>query len=107
MRKAAYLAVFPCLLAPAIGAQSTVVDAKLLGVNEALVQFCAKASPSAGAALQDRLAKVVGGASPEAQARARATDTYRRAYDEEVRFMGMIDERNVGKICPLPAPAKK
>lgn len=82
------------------------VDARTLGIAEAVLDYCAKNDPTGGAKVRARLKQLVQGASQEALVRARKSDEYRSAHDSEVDFIGKIDPHNAHRLCSDAAAAR-
>ena len=75
------------------------LDARALGVTEAVLEYCAKNDPSGAAKLHARLKRLTQGASPEALDRVRKGPEYRAARESELAFIGQVDPRNASKLC--------
>jgi hypothetical protein len=84
---------------PADAPTSHSLDARALGMTEAVLEYCAKNDPSGGAKVQARLKRLVQGAGKEALAQARKSTEYHSAHDSEVDFIGKIDPRNAPRLC--------
>lgn len=78
---------------------SNSVDARALGMAEALLDYCAKNDPTGGAKVLARLKRLVQGASKEALATARKSGEYQSARDSEAAFLGKVDPRNAHRVC--------
>ena len=96
-------AVQPSAAAPV----SNSVDARTLGIAEAVLDYCAKNDPTGGAKVRARLKQLVQGASKEALAKARKSAEYRSAHDSEVDFLSKVDPHNAHRLCSGPAVATK
>jgi hypothetical protein len=83
------------------------VDARVLGMGEALLDFCTQNDPEGAAKVRARLKQLTQGANKQALAEARKSGEYRSAHDSEVDFIGKIDPHNAHKLCSVPAPATK
>jgi hypothetical protein len=74
-------------------------SARLLGVNEGMLNFCAPRSPTAAAQLRQKIHKLVDGASPSQLAQLRNSHEYREAYDSVSEFVGKVDAHNLARFC--------
>ena len=83
------------------------LDARALGIAEALLDYCAQNDPTAAAQVRARLKQLVQGASKEALALARRSPEYRSAHDSEVAFVGKVDSRNAHRLCAQSAARSK
>jgi hypothetical protein len=83
------------------------VDARALGMTEAMLDYCAKNDPSGGAKVKARLKQLVQGAGKEALAQARKSTEYHSAHDSEVGFIDKIDPRNAPRLCSGSMSGKK
>jgi hypothetical protein len=102
MNRVAQLAVALVLglfLVPFAHAGEPALNAKELGIVEAVLNICGKVDPAAAGKLRERIAALTKGASNDAVARARAGDEYRKAYDSIQQLAGTGDERNAKKVC--------
>ena len=110
MNRVAQLAValaLGLLLVPFAHAGEPALNAKELGIVEAVLNICGKVDPAAATKLQERIAELTKGASNDAVARARAGDEYQKAYDSMQQLVGTGDESNAKKVCsesaaPIP-----
>jgi hypothetical protein len=91
---------------PAGATASRSLNARSLGITEAVVEYCSKADPSAEAKYQARVKRLVQGASKEALAKLRRSTEYRQAHDSEAEFIGKVDQHNVSRACS-ESPAKR
>jgi hypothetical protein len=82
-------------------------DPQALGIADAMLDYCAKAYPESAVKFQFQLKRLTGGASAAALAQARNSESYRRAHDAEVDFIGKIDPRNAKRACSKPVVARK
>jgi hypothetical protein len=85
--------------ASAGGPVSKSVDARTLGMAEAVLDYCAKNDPTGGAKVRARLKQLVQGASQEALAKTRKSREYQSAHDSEVDFLSKVDARNAHRVC--------
>jgi hypothetical protein len=86
---------------------SNSVDARQLGMAEAVLDYCAQNDPTGGAKVRARLKQLVQGASKEALAKARQSGEYHSARDSEVDFIGKIDPHNAHRLCSEKAAWSK
>ena len=84
---------------PAPAAQGSVVNARELGVTEAMLHFCAKADPAAGARLKEKVKLLVQGASIETLEQVRRSEVYHEAHRSMDAFIAKIDEHNFKRFC--------
>lgn len=75
------------------------VDARSLGVAEAMLDYCTTNDPTGAAKVHERLKQLMKGASKEALAEARKSAEYRRAHDSELDFIGKVDSHNAQRLC--------
>jgi hypothetical protein len=88
---------------PAAGApRAEPLDPRLLGMTEAVFDYCAKADPKGAAKIHARLKRLVQGASRETLAEVRKSDEYRKARGSVEDFVAKVDERNVSRVCSGP-----
>jgi hypothetical protein len=82
-------------------------DAHALGIADAMLDYCAKAYPESAVKFQFQIKRLTEGASSVALAQVRNSESYRRAHDAEVDFIGKIDPRNAKRACSKPLAANK
>jgi hypothetical protein len=75
------------------------LNARTLGIAEALLDYCAKNDPTGAAKVRARLKQLAQAASKEALAEARRSAEYRSARDSEADFLSKIDPRNAHRVC--------
>jgi hypothetical protein len=75
------------------------VNARALGMSEAMLDYCAKNDPPGAAKVRARLRRLAQGAGKEALAEARNSTEYHRAHDTEVDFISKIDSHNAHRLC--------
>jgi hypothetical protein len=93
---------------PAAGApRSEPLNPRMLGMTEAMFDYCAKADPKGAARVHARLKRLVQGASRETLAEVRKSDEYRRARSSVEDFVAKVDERNASRVCSSPPGGKK
>ena len=97
-RKPAATDVQPAADAP----RSEPVNPRMLGMTEAMFEYCAKADPKGAAKVHARLKRLVQGASKETLAAVRKSDEYRKARGSVEDFVAKVDERNVSRVCSGP-----
>jgi hypothetical protein len=81
--------------------------ARLLGVDEGMLNFCASQDPAAGERLRQKISKLLEGTSPEQVTELRNSDEYRKAYESVSEFAGKIDPHNVARFCAENATEQK
>jgi hypothetical protein len=82
---------------------SAKVDAHALAAEESILKFCTRVQPASVAVLERKRQAMVRGISPADLARLRESAEYRAAFAAEDQFVGVVDERNFKRICPIPA----
>lgn len=75
------------------------IDARLLGVTEAILRFCAQNDPYGAAKVHTRLKHLTQGVSKESLAEARLSREYQSARESELQFAGKVDPRNAKRLC--------
>ena len=83
---------------PAFAAEPA-INAQILGITESVHKYCTKVDPPAAEKLQEKINRLVQGASEEAVNRVRRTETYRTAYTSVNDFVSRVDEKNGPKVC--------
>jgi hypothetical protein len=96
-------AVQPSAAAPV----SNSLDARALGIAEAVLDYCAKNDPTGGAKVRAQLKQLAQGADKKALAKARKTAEYQSAHDSEVDFISKVDARNAHRLCSKSAARSK
>jgi hypothetical protein len=99
---AAATAVQPSVTAPVRGS----LNARTLGITEAVLDYCAKADPTDAAKVHARLKQLVRGATKESLAAARKSDEYLKARSSMEDFVSKVDERNAHRLCSESAAAR-
>lgn len=89
----------PAVQPPAAAPAPNSVNARALGIAEALLEYCSKNDPAGAAKVRARLKQLVQGVSKEALAEARRSGEYRSAHDAESNFTGRVDARNATRLC--------
>ena len=102
-RKPGATAVQPTAAAP----RSEPLSPRMLGMTEAVFDYCAKADPKGAAKVHARLKRLVQGASRETLAKVRKSDEYRNARSSMGDFVAKVDERNASRVCSGPSAAGK
>ncbi len=105
MNRSNWLAGF-LLLGSALSAQER-LDARALGVTEAVLDYCAKNDPMGADKVLARLKRLTQGSSPEALGRARNSPEYQAARQSELDFIGRVDPHNATKLCSEPVARSK
>jgi hypothetical protein len=75
------------------------LDAKTLGVAEAMVGYCQKADPADAGKYAELVKQIVKGQSDKVIAAVRQSDAYRQAYDSMSDFASKVDEHNAKTTC--------
>jgi len=99
LKDCALVACVGWLLSPLADGEAPAPSARLLGVTESILNYCAPHDPSAAARLRQKIKQLVQGASAQQLAEVRQSDDYRKAYDSVVDFAAKIDEHNVKRFC--------
>ena len=82
-------------------------DARKLGVTESILDYCTKAYPSSADKIRYEIQLLTRGASPQALAKLRSSDEYRRARDAEDEFVKQVEPRNARRVCEKPPAAAR
>jgi hypothetical protein len=83
---------------PAISAEPA-INAQILGLTESVLQYCAKVDPGAAEKLEEKIKRLVGGASDETVAKVRRSEQYRTAYSSATQFVSQVDDKNAPRVC--------
>lgn len=75
------------------------VNARALGIGEALFDYCVQNDPTGAARVRARLKELAQGASKESLAMARTSADYRSGHDSEAGFLSKIDAHNAHRVC--------
>jgi hypothetical protein len=75
------------------------LDARTLGVAEAMVGYCQKADPADAEKYAQLVKQIVKGQSDKIIAAVRESDAYRQAYDSMSDFVSKVDEHNAKVTC--------
>jgi hypothetical protein len=96
-----------------VAEQAGIVNARELGLADAVLEYCTKADPTSVDAVKARVNRVTHGASPRELAKVREGSGYVGARRAEADFLGKVDPRNAARICggkkalpPVPHNAK-
>jgi hypothetical protein len=87
------------MLSPLAHGEAPAPSARLLGVTESVLNYCAPRDPTAAARLRQKIKQLVEGASEQQLAEVRKSDDYRKAFESVVDFAAKIDEHNVKRFC--------
>jgi hypothetical protein len=101
-RKPGATAVQPTAGAP----RSEPLNPRMLGMTEAMFEYCAKADPKGAVKVHARLKRLVQGASQETLAEVRKSDEYRKARSSVENFVAKVDARNASRVCSGPPGGK-
>jgi hypothetical protein len=83
---------------PALAAEPA-INAQMLGLMDSALQYCAKVDPGAAEKLQEKVNRLVQGASEEAVAKVRRSEPYRTAYSSAADFVSKVDAKNGPQVC--------
>jgi hypothetical protein len=83
------------------------LNARTLGIADALLDYCAQNDPTGAAKVRARLKQLAQGASKEALAEARRSAEYRSARDSETDFLSKIAPHNAPRVCSVGAARSK
>jgi hypothetical protein len=75
------------------------LNPRMLGMTEAMFDYCTKTDPKGAAKVHARLKQLVQGASRETLAEVRKSDEYRKARSSGEDFVAKVDERNASRVC--------
>lgn len=75
------------------------IDAQRLAITERALEFCGPVDPDNSKKLREKIAQWLKGASPDALARTRGSDDYKKGYASMDKFMADIDPRNAKVVC--------
>jgi len=75
------------------------INAQQLAIAERALEFCGPVDPDNTKKLREKVAELVKGASPDAVARARGSDEYKKAYVSMDGFITQVDARNAKVVC--------
>jgi hypothetical protein len=92
---------------PAAAPASQSLNARTLGIGEALFDYCAQNDPEGAAKVRARLKQLAQGMSKEALAEARRSAEYRSAHDSGADFLSKVDPRNAHRVCSERAVLSK
>jgi len=82
-------------------------DARVLGVDEGMLNFCAPKDPAAAEQLRQKIRKLLEGTSAQQVTELRNSEAYRKAHDAVSEFAGKIDAHNVARFCSESAGDRK
>src|SRR5580700_9392591 len=74
------------------------LNPRMLGMTEAMFDYCTKTDPKGAAKVHARLKQLVQGASRETLAEVRKSDEYRKARSSGEDFVAKVDERNASRV---------
>jgi hypothetical protein len=75
------------------------LNARALGMVEALLDYCAQNDPEGAAKVRARLKQLAQGMSKEALAEARRSAEYRSARDSGANFLSKVNPHNAYRVC--------
>ena len=84
---------------PAAAVQAGRVNARDLGIAEAMVRFCGRVDPAAEPKLKEKVKRLVQGESREALDLIRRSEDYRKAHELVDAFAAKVDEHNFKRFC--------
>jgi hypothetical protein len=90
---------------PAAHTRPGTVNARDLGIAEAMLRFCKRVDPAAEPRLKEKVKLVMQGASSEMLGRIRRSEDYRKAHESLDAFAAKIDEHNYQRFCSV-SPAE-
>lgn len=77
-------------------------DARALAAGDSVRKYCARVKPDSLSVLERERQKREQGIPPDELARMRQSADYRAAASAEDDFLGLVDPRNAGRVCPGP-----
>jgi hypothetical protein len=83
------------------------LNARALGIGEALLDYCAQNDPEGAAKVRARLKQLAQGMSKEALAEARSSAEYRAGRDSGAGFLSKVDPHNAHRVCSVRAVRHK
>lgn len=75
------------------------IDAQKFAITERALEFCGPVDPDISNKLREKVAQMVRGATPDAVARVRSSDDYKKAHSTMDEFITKIDPRNAKVFC--------
>ena len=87
------------MLAQPAGASEPLVSAQALGQAEAVLSYCSNIDPAAATKFQERVKRLLQGASVEALARMRKSDEYQQSHDSMTDLFGKFDPESGRQAC--------
>jgi hypothetical protein len=72
-----------------------------------MLKYCARVDAPDAARLQEKVKRLVHGASDAEVARIRSTAEYRTAYDAVTDFVSKVDEHNARQACSGSVASRK
>jgi hypothetical protein len=97
---AGVLAMSVCALPAWAGPAEPAVNAHILGLMESVAHYCGSIDAASAAALQDKIAALVKGASSDALEQARESTEYKQAYQS---VAGMFTGQDAKRVCTQSA----
>ncbi len=95
-----------CGAAALAGEPAGTINAKTLGIAEAVMGYCQKADPADIGKYMEVVKQMVSGQSENAIAAVRESDEYRQAYDSIVDYVSKVDEHKGKALCADSATDK-
>jgi hypothetical protein len=97
-----------CFTIPTFAAdEAPTVDARTLGIAEAILNYCAGIDPAAADKYRQQVKMLVQGASEQTLTQVRGSEEYRKARASMEDFVGKVDEHNAKRVCSeAVAPSK-
>jgi hypothetical protein len=87
------------MLAQPAGASEPVVSAQALGQMEALLSYCSNIDPATATRYQERVKRLLEGASVETLAKMRKSDEYQQSHDAMTDVFGKFDPESGRQAC--------
>ena len=89
----------PAAQLAAVAPASAPLNARTLGLGEALLDYCTQNDPASAAKVRAQLQRLVQGVSKEALAAVRKSAEYLTARNSERSFVSKVDPHNAHRVC--------
>jgi hypothetical protein len=75
------------------------LNARVLGLTDGFLNYCAGVDSTAAAQLHEKLKLILRGASADEVAKIRGSAEYRTNYDSVTNFVGKVAQQNSKRVC--------
>jgi hypothetical protein len=101
LRFARPMACFLVLVALPFAGQAgeLALNARVLGLTDGFLKYCAEVDSTAAAQLHEKLKVILRGASADEVAKIRDSAEYRTNYDSVTNFVGKVAQQNSKRVC--------